>query len=73
MQDEIRDIEINPEELIGKLTTLQTELDGDIARVIEVLLLENYFLKIGQSNGFRRGVELDFSKFPRFLQLTETE
>jgi len=60
---------IDPNELIEKLNQVQKEADGDLARMIELLLLENHVLQLGQSSGFRRGTHYGFSKFPRFLQL----
>ena len=45
--------------------------DGDLARVIELLLLENHVLMQHQSVGFRRGVPYEFSEFPRFLHFED--
>lgn len=54
-----------------KLRHLEGEADGDLARVIEILLLENHVLMQHQSVGFRRRVDYEFSGFPRFLHLEE--
>ncbi|WP_136661793.1 hypothetical protein [Nitratireductor sp. XY-223] len=63
--------EIDLSKLVGKLNDLQSKADGDIARVIELLLLENHLLSIGQSSGFERGRKWDFSQVPRFLKMEE--
>ena len=62
--------EIDLATLINKLNDLHDQANGDLARVIELLLLENHNLSLGQSSGFGRGVEYDFSEIPRFLELT---
>lgn len=62
---------INQTDLIAKLEEAKTQSDGDLARVIELLLLENHVLALGQSAGLRRGVTMDFSRFPRFLQIED--
>lgn len=56
--------------LINKLNDLHDQANGDLARVVELLLLENHVLSLGQSSGFGRGVEYDFSEIPRFLEIT---
>ncbi len=62
---------IDTSDLIGTLKDIETQSDGDLARLIELLLLENHVLSLGQSTGFRRGVNFDFSAFPRFLQIVD--
>lgn len=60
---------IDPNQLIGKINEVEEQADGDLARMIELLLLENHVLKLGQSSGLRRGTHFGFSDYPRFLQL----
>ena len=64
-------IEIDPTHLVGKLRELETQTDGDLARVIELLLLENYVLRQHQSAGFIRSANYGFSEYPRFLRLDD--
>lgn len=64
-------ITIDPSVLIAKLQELDTASDGNLSRIIELLLLENHVLIQHQSVGFRRGAKYEFSDFPRFLQLDE--
>lgn len=62
---------IDPDDLIVKLNQLETQCDGDLARMIEMLLLENHMLARQQSRGLLRGLQFEFSQFPRFLKLTD--
>ena len=64
---------IHHSELVSKLMGIKAQCDGDVARVIELLLLENHVLSLDQSSGFRRGITMDFSGFPRFLKLEEVD
>lgn len=64
-------IMIDPSDLVTKLQKLETDADGDLSRVIELLLLENHVLTQHQSVGFRRGAHYEFSEFPRFLKLDD--
>ena len=64
-------LEIEISALIGKFDDLQNKADNDLARLVELLLLENHVLTLGQSQGFGRGANVDFENFPRFLALTE--
>lgn len=73
MSDDPKAVTIDKNELIAKLNEVSARSDGDIARLIELLLLENHMLALGQSNGLRRGVEFEFSSFPRFLKLLEED
>lgn len=66
-------IEIEVSSLVARFDKLQIKADHDLARLIELLLLENHVLTLGQSHGFARGANLDFSKFPRFLARTDPE
>lgn len=59
---------IDPNQLIAKLNEVEEQADSDLARMIELLLLENHVLKLGQSSGFRCGTHSGFSDYPRFLQ-----
>ncbi len=45
---------IDTSDLIRTLKDTETRADGDLARLIELLLLENHALSLGQSAGFRR-------------------
>lgn len=71
MSDKKPSIEIDPQELVDKLNVLQTKFENDLACIVEFLLLENHVLNMDQSQGFRRGVDLEFSEFPRFLEMTK--
>lgn len=64
-------LEIEISALIGKFDELQNKADNDLARLVELLLLENHVLTLGQSTGFGRGAYVDFENFPRFLALVE--
>lgn len=64
-------IEIDPTHLVGKLRELETQTDGDLARVIELLLLENHVLRQHESAGFIRSANYGFSEYPRFLKLDD--
>lgn len=58
--------------LVAKLNEIEAECEGDLARIIELLLLENHVLSLDQSTGFRRGIDMNFSEFPRFLEIQES-
>lgn len=62
-------IEIDHAGLMARLEELQMESDGDVARLIELLLLENQILALRQSTGMHRGLVVDLSSYPRFLEL----
>ena len=64
-------IEIDPNVLVTKLNKTTEQANGDLARVIELLLLENHVLELDQSCGFRRSAHLGFSEYPRFLKIDE--
>lgn len=73
MEADRKTISINPDDLVAKLHDVETAAQGDLARMIELLLLENHVLARDQSMGLRRGVDPDLSDFPRFLQIVDTE
>jgi len=64
---------INQSDLLAKLEEAKGKSDGDLARVIELLLLENHVVSLEPSTGFRRGNDMDFSDFPRFLKVDDAE
>ena len=64
-------IEIDPAHLVGRLRELETETEGDLARIMELLLLENHVLRQHQSIGFTRKAHYGFSDYPRFLRLDD--
>ncbi|MDF1670211.1 MAG: hypothetical protein P1U83_11400 [Roseovarius sp.] len=64
-------ISINPDDLVARLADIEKDAKGDIARVIELLLLENHVLRSQRSFGLNRGVIFSFNDFPRFLRLQE--
>lgn len=68
MVDETGQIVIDQNDLIAKLNELDSQSDGDLARIIELLLLENHVLALDKSKGFRRGIQFEFSQYPRFLE-----
>lgn len=68
---DIASIEIDPAHMVGKLRELEAETEGDLARIIELLLLENHVLRQHQSVGFIRKAHYGFSDFPRFLRLED--
>lgn len=69
----MNNIEVDTSQLIKTLHRFQELGDNDTARVIELLLLENHILSQNQSDGFIRRRRLDFSTFPRFIELTEID
>lgn len=69
----MNNIEVDTSSLLETLHRFQELADNDPARVIELLLLENHVLSQNQSDGFIRRRRLDFSTFPRFIELTEME
>ena len=64
-------VEIDPEELIEKFNHLHAKFEGDLAQIVEHLILENHVLNLDQSNGYRRGWKLEFSGYPRFLETAD--
>lgn len=70
---ETASIEIDPKVLTERLKKLEDMVEGDLARIIELLLLENHVLRQHQSVGFRRGADYEFSEFPRFLEFTDPD
>ena len=73
MSAERQPLKIGVSDLIQTLKEIETRADGDLVRVIELLLLENHVLSLGQSAGFRRGTDMTFTDFPRFLQIVDAE
>ena len=71
MNEDPKTISINPDDLVARLREVEKSAHGDIARLIELLLVENHILSLGQSAGFRRRIETNFSDFPRFLQIVD--
>lgn len=71
MTSKTNNIEIDTQQLINKMSELEQLANGDVARMIELLLLENHTLKLNQSSGMLRRRKLDLSEFPRFLKLTD--
>lgn len=71
MTSKTNNIEIDTQQLINKMSELEQLANGDVARMIELLLLENHIFKLNQSSGMLRRRKLDFSEFPRFLKLTD--
>lgn len=69
----MNNIEVDTSELIETLQKFKTLAEDDTARVIELLLLENHILSQNQSDGFIRRRRLDFTTFPRFIELTEID
>lgn len=55
-------------DLLANFKRLEEQCQGDPARLVELLLLENHVLRLGQSSGFRRGMSMNFEEFPRFLK-----
>jgi hypothetical protein len=72
MTNNPNEVSIDPNDLIAKLNDLDGQCADDLAHMIEILLLENHVLSLQQSKGMLRGVKLDFSQFPRFLELQDT-
>lgn len=71
MEEDTKTISINPEDLVARLHEVENSAQGDIARIIELLLVENHVLKRQQSTGLTRGVGVRFETYPRFLKLEE--
>lgn len=69
----MNNIEVDTSDLIETLHKFKTLAEDDTARVIELLLLENHILSQNQSDGFIRRRRLDFTTFPRFIELTEID
>lgn len=69
----MNNIEVDTSELIETLQKFKTLAEDDTARVIELLLFENHILSQNQSDGFIRRRRLDFTTFPRFIELTEID
>ncbi|WP_299592634.1 hypothetical protein [uncultured Tateyamaria sp.] len=68
MEEDGKTISINPDDLVARLRQVESIAEGDIARVIELLLVENHVLKRRQSTGLSRGVGVRFDTYPRFLR-----
>lgn len=71
LKEDRKTISINPEDLVAKLHEVESSAHGDIARVIELLLVENHVLKGQQSSGLLRGVSVRYHDFPRFLKFED--
>jgi hypothetical protein len=72
MTNNPNEVAIDPNDLIEKLNDLESQCEGDLAHVIERLLLENHVLACQQSKGFQRGKKFEFSQFPRFLRFDDS-
>lgn len=69
MGDADNRMRIDPELLVARLNELETQTEGDIARIIELLLVENQALRMQCSRGLHRGRGIDASTYPRFLEI----
>lgn len=63
--------EVDQQAILEKLEQVQALADGDIARMLELLLAENVFLQKNNMISFYRGQSPDLTTLPRFLQLVE--
>ena len=70
MKDDTTTISINQNDLVARLSDVDKQAGGDLARMIELLLIENHILRLQQSSGFRRGVPVRYETFPRFLEFS---
>ncbi|MBO6727824.1 MAG: hypothetical protein JJ911_19355 [Rhizobiaceae bacterium] len=74
MEDVANRTEIDPNVLVARLKEVEADADGDIARVIELLLVENHALRSQCSRGLNRGQTIQATTYPRFLEiLTDKE
>ncbi len=71
MVEDSKTISINPDDLVARLREVESSAHGDIARVIELLLVENHVLKQQISTGLYRGVGVRVATYPRFLKLAD--
>ncbi|MGH1416262.1 MAG: hypothetical protein ACRBB0_22430 [Pelagimonas sp.] len=71
MVEDPRTISINSDDLVARLREVESSAQGDIARVIELLLVENHVLTRQQSVGISRGVGVRFETYPRFLKFED--
>jgi len=71
LEEDPKTISIKSADLIAKLRQVEASAHGDIARTIELLLIENHVLKRQRSNGLTRGVGVRYDTYPRFLKLEE--
>lgn len=69
LKEDNKTISIHPDDLVAKLREVERCAQGDLARVIELLLVENLVLQRQRSVGLMRGVSMRFDAFPRFLKL----
>lgn len=68
-----KQFEIDHNKLLAHMDRVKSDADDDVARMLELLLLENYVLKEQTSSGFLRNCQVDVSSYPRFVSLVETE
>lgn len=64
-------MEIDRDALLLKLAEVRTEADEDLARMLELLLLENHVLKKQVSSGLLRSISLELKSYPRFIDLVK--
>lgn len=72
MVEDNKTISINPDDLVARLREVESSAQGDIARVIELLLVENHVLKQQTSTGLCREVGARYDTYPRFLTLDDS-
>lgn len=69
MVEDSKTISINPDDLVARLREVESSANGDLGRLIELLLVENHVLKLQQSAGLLRGIGVRYETFPRFLKV----
>ena len=66
-----KQIEIDHNVLLAHMDRIKSDAGGDVARMLELLLLENYVLREQTSSGFLRNGQFDVTTYPRFVSLVE--
>lgn len=73
MEDASNRTKIDPDVLFARLKEVEADADGDIARIIELLLVENHALRLQCSRGLNRGQSIQATTYPRFLEIRSDE
>lgn len=68
-----RGMKIDRDALLIKLGEIQADANNDLARMLEMLLLENQLLKTQVSSGLLRSIPMQLKEYPRFIEFIKED
>jgi hypothetical protein len=66
-----RPFHIDHDVILARFEAIKVDAEGDVARMLELLLLENELLRHQSSAGFLRGSRTNLLTYPRFISLID--